>query len=171
VTALLIRSEPGGAGVTIDGAFRGVTPLSLDGRPGDAMQIVVRKGTRAWHGDVRVGREPRQIVTIRLLPPKVVPTPRPQPTVVVKGPRERFDASMRRGTELYKGGWFGPAAAQFKEAVAIDPQSAHAHLWLGRALARADRHAEARRALEKVIELARTGPAADEAAALLHKLP
>lgn len=72
---------------------------------------------------------------------------------------------------MYKQGWFGPAIGRFKQAAAINPRSAEAHLWWGRALTKANRHAEARRALGKVIVLAQTGPLADEATLLLKKLP
>ncbi|MBI3997700.1 MAG: tetratricopeptide repeat protein, partial [Armatimonadetes bacterium] len=73
------------------------------------------------------------------------------------------------GVRLHEAGWFGPAVGRFRQAIAIDPASARAHLWLGRALYRAGRHAEAVQALEKVIELSQTGPHAEEARALLSR--
>jgi tetratricopeptide (TPR) repeat protein len=49
------------------------------------------------------------------------------------------------GTEL--------AIADFRKAVALDPKNADAYLWLGIALRKADRNAEARQALAKSLEL------------------
>jgi hypothetical protein len=49
-------------------------------------------------------------------------TLRSRPAALPNG-RVRFDATLRAGIDLYKRGWFGPAAGRFKEAVAIDPRS------------------------------------------------
>jgi len=98
-------------------------------------------------------------------------TPRPQPPAALRNGQGRFEAALQKGIALYNDGWFGPAAGRFREALTVDPRSARAYLWLGRALMRSDQHAEARRALEKVIELTPTGPQADEAATLLSRLP
>jgi Flp pilus assembly protein TadD len=119
---------------------------------------------------LKVSEERTQDVTIRL-PLPVAQTPRSQPTAAPRTAQARFDTALQQGIELYKTGWFGPAAGRFREAVTIDPRSPQAHLWLGRALIRSDRQVEARRALEKVIELSGTGPQADEAAMLLSRLP
>jgi Flp pilus assembly protein TadD len=97
-------------------------------------------------------------------------TPRAQPTKASSSGHKRFDIVMRDGIELYNKGWFGPAVGRFREAASLDPRSPEANLWLARALIRSDRQAEARPILEKVIELARSGPQADEAAVLLSKL-
>ncbi len=171
VAAILLKSDPSGARVTVGGEFRGETPLSLEGKSGDHLSIVMRKGSRVWRGTLTVGEDAQQIVTIRLPVPKLAQTPRPQPTAPQRSGQGHFEAAMRDGIELYKGGWYGPAAGRFREAVTIDPRSPQAYLWLGRALMRSDRQAEARRALEKVIELEPTGPEADEAAMSLSKLP
>lgn len=171
VAAILLKSDPSGARVTVGGESRGETPLSLEGKSGDLLSIVMQKGNRVWRGTLTVGEDAQQIVTIRLPLPKVAQTPRPQPTAAPRSGQGRFEAALRDGVELYKGGWFGPAAGRFREAVTIDPRSPQAYLWLGRALMRSDRQAEARRALEKVLELEPTGPLADEATTLLSKLP
>jgi hypothetical protein len=171
---VLFQSEPAGARVTVDGQFRGTTPLNLEGKPGDALTIVVRKDTRTWRGVLTVGSEGKQAVTIRLRPPRVAETPRPQPSISGSTAPTRFDTVMRDGIDLYKKGWFGPAVGRFREAVGLDPKSSDASLWFARALIRSDRHAEAKRMLERVIELAKTlaktGPQAEEAAVLLSKL-
>ena len=170
VTTVLFQSEPTGARVTVDGEFRGTTPLSLDGKPGDVLTIVVQKDKRIWRGVLTVGSEGKQAVTVRLQQPKIAQTPRAQPTKASSSGHKRFDIIMRDGIDLYNKGWFGPAVGRFREAVSLDPRSPEANLWLARALIRSDRPAEARPVLEKVIELARTGPQADEAAVLLSKL-
>ena len=170
VTTVLFQSEPTGARVTVDGEFRGTTPLSLEGKPGDVLTIVVQKDKRIWRGVLTVGSEGKQAVTVRLQPPKIAQTPRAQPTKASSSGHKRFDIVMRDGIELYNKGWFGPAVGRFREAVSLDPRSPEANLWLARALIRSDRQTEARPVLEKVIELARTGPQADEAAVLLGKL-
>jgi hypothetical protein len=170
VTTVLLQSEPSGARVTVDGELRGTTPLSLEGKPGDVLTIVAQKDNRIWRGVLTVGSEGNQAVTVRLQQPKIAQTPRAQPTKASSSGHKRFDTVMREGIELYNKGWFGPAVGRFREAVSLDPRSPEANLWLARALIRSDRQAEARPILEKVIELARTGPQADEAAVLLSKL-
>ncbi len=77
---------------------------------------------------------------------------------------------MDQGITLYRAGWFGPSAARFRQAVAILPTSPYAHLWLGRASLAAQRPAEARAALQRVITLAPESQAAREAALLLKQL-
>jgi Flp pilus assembly protein TadD len=134
------------------------------------LTIVVQKNNRIWRGVLTVGSEGNQAVTVRLQQPKIAQTPRAQTTKVSPSGHKRFDTVMRDGIELYNKGWFGPAVGRFREAVSLDPRSPEANLWLARALIRSDRQAEARPVLEKVIELARTGPQADEAAVLLSKL-
>ncbi len=47
----------------------------------------------------------------------------------------------------------GAAIEDFRKAVELDPRSAEAHLWLGLALRKERRNAEARQALEKAVEL------------------
>ncbi len=171
VTSVLLKSEPSGARVTVGGEFRGETPLIVEGKPGESLRVVMQKGKRVWRGTLMVGEEAQQIVTVRLPQPRIAQTPRPRPTAARRTAQGRFDAALREGIELYNNGWFGPAVGRFREAATIDPRSPQAYLWLGRALIRVDRQAEARRALEKVIELAPTGPQADEAKMLLNKLP
>jgi len=84
--------------------------------------------------------------------------------------RQHFYAVMDQGIRLYRAGWFGPSAARFRQAVAIMPASPYAYLWLGRANLAAQRPAEARAALERVIALAPDSPPAREAALLLKQL-
>lgn len=170
VTVVLFSSEPSGARVTVDGQFRGTTPLSLEGKPGDVLTIVVQKDNRTWRGVLTVGSEGKQAVTVRLQAPRVAETPRAQPSKAGAGAHKRFDVVMREGIDLYNKGWFGPAVGRFREAVGLDPKSSDAHLWLARALIRSDRQAEAKPVLERVIELTKTGPQAEEAAVLLSKL-
>lgn len=177
---LLVRSDPSGASVFIDGVPRGTTPLQLEAKPGSVLRVTVRRGTRTWRGTIRVGRESAQTTTIRLPVPVVVAqataTPAPTPTLVpttaptpspAPDPKVHFAGLMRQGVELYQGGWYGPAMARFRRATAVMPGSSSAHLWLGRAAIKAGRYAEARRALEQVIALAPGSPAAREAQALL----
>jgi hypothetical protein len=170
VTIVRFQSEPSGARVTVDGQFRGTTPLSIEGKPGDVLTIVVQKDNRTWRGVLTIGSEGKQTVTVRLPAPRVAQTPRAQPSKAAAGGHKRFDAAMREGIDLYNKGWFGPAVGRFREAVSLDPKSSDAHLWLARALIRSDRGAEAKPVLERVIELAKTGPQAEEAAVLLSKL-
>jgi hypothetical protein len=93
--------------------------------------------------------------------------PSPSPTRVGATP---FDTALRSGIELYKKGWYGPAAARFKEAATIDSTSAEAYLWWGRALAKANRPAEAELALQRVLALSPGSPLAEEASVLLKEL-
>lgn len=51
------------------------------------------------------------------------------------------------------GGGVDKAIADFEKAVQLDPNSAEAHLWLGIALRKAGRNAEARKALERSLHL------------------
>jgi tetratricopeptide (TPR) repeat protein len=51
------------------------------------------------------------------------------------------------------GGGVEVAIKDFQKAIEIDPRSAEAHLWLGIALRKANRNAEAHKALEKAIGL------------------
>ncbi len=172
VATVLLKSDPSGAQVTVGGDLRGITPLNIEGKPGESLSVVMQKGNRVWRGVLKVGEEDQQTVIIRLPLPRAAQTPRPQPTTVARrSSQTRFDATLREGIDLYKNGWFGPAAARFREAATIDPKSPQAYLWLGRALMRSDRQTEARRALEKVLELEKTGPEAEEAAVLLSRFP
>ncbi len=172
VAAILLKSEPSGVQVTVGGEFRGTTPLNFESTPGKSLSVVVKKGNRVWRGVLQIGAEDKQTLTVRLPLPVAGQSVRPQPTTAaLRSSPARFDTVLREGIELYKNGWFGPAAGRFKEALTIDPRSPLAYLWFGRALIRSDRQVEARHALEKVIELAQTGPQADEAAALLRRLP
>ena len=77
---------------------------------------------------------------------------------------------MRSGIEFYQRGWYGPASGRFKHATSLNPLSAEAHLWLARALVEVHRYDEARHALDMVLTLQKSGPLADEAAALLQRL-
>lgn len=51
------------------------------------------------------------------------------------------------------GGGAEVAIKDFEKAIALDPRSAEAHLWLGLALRKANRNAEARRELQRSLEL------------------
>ena len=51
------------------------------------------------------------------------------------------------------GGGIEPAMKDFERAIALDPRSADAHLWLGLALRKANRDAEARKEFQKSLEL------------------
>ncbi len=51
------------------------------------------------------------------------------------------------------GGGVDKAAADFQKAIDMDPKLADAHLWLGVALRKMNRNAEARKALEKSLQL------------------
>jgi len=104
------------------------------------------------------------------------PTRAPAPKVpAVVGAQEgrvwpRLTALMRDGIRLHHEGWYGPATARFREAVAVMPDYLRAHLWLGRAGLKAGRYDEARRALEQVIALDPQSAAAQEAKALLSQI-
>jgi len=51
------------------------------------------------------------------------------------------------------GGGVDVAIKDFEKALELDPKSAEAHLWLGIALRKANRNAEARKELEKAVGL------------------
>jgi tetratricopeptide (TPR) repeat protein len=51
------------------------------------------------------------------------------------------------------GGGIEPAIKDFTKAAELDPQSAEAHLWLGLALRKANRNAEARKEFQKALDL------------------
>lgn len=183
--ALLLRSEPSGAQVYIGTTLKGTTPLRLVAPPGTTLAVTVRRGGRVWHGTVRLRDGPAQAVTVRLPAPTEQvasprirasprPTPAPAPAAAPTEPRRtnrlaHYDALMARGMELYRGGWYGPAIGQFKQAAAVMP-TPRAYLWIGRAAFRGGRFAEARRALERVLELAPGTEAAREAQMLLNRL-
>ena len=116
------------------------------------------------------------------LPPSRIDRPSPaenrEPAPQVAAPRRaaesrpwtRLTALMRDGIRLHHEGWYGPATARFREAVAVMPDYLRAYLWLGRAGLKAGRYDEARRALEQVIALDPQGEAAQEAKALLSQI-
>ena len=104
------------------------------------------------------------------------PTREPAPKVpAVVGAQEgrvwpRLTALMGEGIRLHREGWYGPATARFREAVAVMPDYLRAYLWLGRSGLKAGRYEEARRALEQVIVLDPEGAAAQEAKVLLSQI-
>ncbi|MDR7522818.1 MAG: tetratricopeptide repeat protein [Armatimonadota bacterium] len=102
------------------------------------------------------------------------PAPRVTPSPAADGPthppRKYFEKLMREGYQLYSTGWYGPAIGRFRQAAAVMPGSASAHLWMGRAAWKAGRLTEARQALERAVELDPTSAAAREARALLERL-
>lgn len=51
------------------------------------------------------------------------------------------------------GGGIDPALADFRKAIELDPKLAEAHMWLGLALRKAGKNAEAHAALAKAVEL------------------
>lgn len=85
------------------------------------------------------------------------------------GTRRQYETLMQQGFQLYRSGWYGPAMGRFRQATGVVPRSAYAHLWVGRAGIKAGRHAEAREALERVIELAPTSDVARQARTLLDE--
>lgn len=61
-SGVIVMSKPEGAEVLINGAKRGVTPLTLERVPGPLLQVEVRKvGYRTRRKQVQV-REDRQVV-------------------------------------------------------------------------------------------------------------
>ncbi len=82
----------------------------------------------------------------------------------------RLTGLMRDGIRLHREGWYGPATARFREAVAVMPDYLRAYLWLGRSGFKAGRYDEARRALHQVIVLDPESVAAQEAKALLSQI-
>lgn len=66
------------------------------------------------------------------------------------------------------GGGVDAAIKDFQKAIDLDPRSAEAHLWLGIALRKANRHADARKELEKAVSL---NPARTWAKEQLAKTP
>jgi len=66
------------------------------------------------------------------------------------------------------GGGVDAAIKDFEKAIELDPKSADAHLWLGIALRKANRNAEAHKALEKAVSL---NPARGWAKQQLAKTP
>jgi tetratricopeptide (TPR) repeat protein len=66
------------------------------------------------------------------------------------------------------GGGTEPAIKDFEKAAELDPQSAEAHLWLGLALRKANRNAEARKEFQKALDL---NPARVWAKQQLEKTP
>ncbi len=51
------------------------------------------------------------------------------------------------------GGGIDKAIQDFEKAIALDPKSSEAHLWLGVALRKANRNADAQKAIRKAVEL------------------
>ena len=120
---------------------------------------------------------PQPVTTPRpRVKPKSAPTPRTaysqvllEQAQVESDARKYYEALMQQGFQLYRSGWYGPAMGRFRQATAVVPKSAYAHLWVGRAGIKAGRYAEARDALERVIELAPTSDVARLARALLDE--
>ncbi len=175
---LVLRSEPNGAQVYVSGTLKGTTPLRLEAPPGTVLAVMVRRGSRVWRGTLRVGKNGTQAITVRLpqpppavaqAPPKPAPTATPAPTPAIVNIRAHYEGLMAKGVELYQAGWYGPAMARFKQAVAV-VRTPRAYLWLGRAAIKAGRYAEARRALERVVALGPGTDAAREAQQLLNRL-
>ena len=88
---VVITSDPPGATIFVDSAYRGVTPQ----HPGDALRIKVPEGVRDINGVLRIDGKPytaRQTVTARhsgetpvrlsLRPESTAPAAPPAPTVV-----------------------------------------------------------------------------------------
>ena len=174
---LVFRSEPNRAQVYVNGTLKGTTPLQLEALPGTALAVTVRRGSRVWRGTVRVGRSGTQAITVRLPQPVVAqkpPTAAPPATPVspptAMNRREHFEGLLVQGVDLYRSGWYGPAAARFRQAITVMPDSPRGYLWLARASFKAGRYQEARRALEKVIAMAPGSESAREAQKLLNLL-
>jgi TolA-binding protein len=108
--------------------------------------------------------EPKRAAAPRVAAPVLPEKPARKPD-----PRKQYEAFMQQGFQLYRSGWYGPAMGRFRQATTVIPKSAYAHLWVGRAGIKAGRHAEAREALERVIELAPTSDVARQARALLDE--
>lgn len=98
------------------------------------------------------------------------PTPVAEVTPPSLSPQQYLARLIREGHQLYQAGWYGPAAARFKEAARVSPGSATVQLWHGRSALRMGRTAEARAALERAIALAPSSDAAREARALLERM-
>jgi len=109
--------------------------------------------------------KPKRAATPRVAySPVLLEEPRSKPDA-----RKQYEAFMQQGFQLYRSGWYGPAMGRFRQATSVLPKSAYAHLWIGRAGIKAGRHAEARDALERVIELAPTSEVARQARVLLEE--
>jgi tetratricopeptide (TPR) repeat protein len=167
MVTLLVRSDPDGARVTVGGAFRGTTPLRLTGRPGQRLTLLLYKQDLTWLGTVLLNDRSEQTMDVVLTRPPGE-SPAREPTAATTS---EFEIALRSGKELYTQGWYGPAAGQLKQATVLNPQSAEAYLWWARALTGVHRYAEARRAIETVLSLEKSGPLVDEATALLRQLP
>ena len=170
VVSITVRSQPMGARVTVNGVFRGVTPLRLKRPPGDRLPLLLYKGDLVWQGTVLVKEMAEQRVAVTLTAPPAAQSRASTFTSARPTNSGRYDIALRSGIELYRQGWYGPASGRFKEAAALNPRSADAHLWWARALTNAGRYAEAKRVFEKVVVLAKTGPLAEEAASMLKRL-
>jgi TolA-binding protein len=135
---------------------------------GSAESAPPRRGDEWSPGtsSARVDQSPRT--------PHRAPAPKGSPPAPVEAPDARpwvrLTALMGEGIRLHRDGWYGPAMARFREAVAIMPDYLRAYLWLGRSGLKAGRYEEARRALERVIALGPHSAAAQEARALLSQL-
>jgi len=174
---LVFRSEPNRAQVYVNGTLKGTTPLQLEALPGTALAVTVRRGSRVWRGTVRVGQSGTQAITVRLpqpvvaqKPPTAAPTATPVSPPTAMNRREHFEGLLAQGVDLYRSGWYGPAAARFRQAIIVMPDSPRGYLWLARASFKAGRYQEARRALEKVIAMAPGSESAREAQKLLNLL-
>ena len=174
---LVFRSEPNRAQVYVNGTLKGTTPLQLEALPGTALAVTVRRGSRVWRGTVRVGQSGIQAITVRLpqpvvaqKPPTAAPTAAPVSPPTAMNRREHFEGLLAQGVDLYRSGWYGPAAARFRQAIIVMPDSPRGYLWLARASFKAGRYQEARRALEKVIAMAPGSESAREAQKLLNLL-
>ncbi len=184
--AIILRSEPSGAQVFIDGVWQGATPLRLEQPAGAFLRLTVRRGARVWRGTLQVGERTGQVLMIRLpdsgpVTARSTPAPpapsaaatlaaTPAPAVTVANRQKHFEALMAQGVELYRAGWFGPAMARFRSASAVRPDAPSPYLWLARAALKVGRTEEARRALEQVIAVAPASAAAREAQAILIRL-
>ncbi len=125
-----------------------------------------RRGVE-WNPSLPPSRVDRPSPAVSRGPAPHVATPR---SAEEGRPWARLTALMRDGIRLHHEGWYGPATARFREAVAVMPDYLRAYLWLGRAGLKAGRYDEARRALEQVIVLDPQSVAAQEAKTLLFQI-
>jgi hypothetical protein len=102
-------------------------------------------------------------------PPRPVPPGAPVPAGAVV--ETEVDRLLTRATERIDANDEGGAEEAAMRAAAVDPSDPRAHLLLGRIHLRTGKPERARTDLNRVLDLEASGPRADQARALLSRLP
>lgn len=127
--------------------------LRLAESPADAQALALLTQAQTQQGDCAAAAE-----TAGRWQAAAPADPAAQEAVAALQPCATPGCHLRSGQQCLAEGQWALAVCSLEQAVAANPTSAEAHAWLGEALSRAGRPAEARRALEQATTLAPEAP-------------